>query len=147
MLAAPVLASPQRVVFDPGSSELTFTLDTTFHVVHGTLTLTGGELVYDLDTGEAEGELVIDAKAADTGNRRRDAKMHDKVLESGLFPQFVFRAEAVNGRLDERGTGEVRLTGNLEVHGASHPFTLPARVTVVDDRVLAHSEFEIPYVE
>ena len=143
----PVLAAAQRVAFDPAASEVSFTLGTTLHVVHGTLPLAISAIDFDLESGVASGKLVIDAKGAETGNRKRDRKMHEEVLETQLYPAIVFRAEGVSGRLDEKGEGDVTLVGTLDIHGESRPFELHAHVTREGESVLARCEFEIPYVE
>lgn len=143
----PALGAPQRVRFDPASSELSFTLKTTLHVVHGTLPLAESAIDFDLESGEASGELVINAKGADTGNRKRDRKMHEEVLETHLYPTFVFRAQRVEGRLEGQTGGKVKLVGTLDIHGETRPFELHARVTRDENGVLAHCEFQIPYVE
>lgn len=140
-------AAPHELVLDPDASELTFTLDSTLHRVHGSLALTGGRVTFDLETREARGTIVVDATAADTGHRRRDEKMHAKVLESRRFPEIVFRAEAIEGRLGEDGTGQVELRGTVEIHGETAPFVFPASVRLREERLEAVSEVEVPYVD
>jgi len=40
----------------------------------------------------------------------------------------------------------VSLEGMLTFHGAEHPMTLPARITVDGTRLLAELDFDVPYV-
>jgi polyisoprenoid-binding protein YceI len=147
-LGLPVAAAAERtLVLDPEASRLSFTLDTTLHEVHGTLFLAGGEVRFDPDTGAAAGTITVDARRTDTGNAKRDKKMHNSVLESVAYPQFVFQLERVEGRLAPRGRSELDLVGTMTVHGEGHPMTLRATVELDGDRARVDSRFSIPYVD
>ena len=122
LLPAASAATERAVVLDPSASEVTFTLETTFHEVHGKLGAVAGTIHFDPATGAASGEITVDARRADTGNRERDEAMHAEVLESALFPTIRFRVERVEGTLVDPGHGELRLVGVLNLHGADHPW-------------------------
>lgn len=139
-------ASEHVVILDLEVSRLSFTLDTTFHEVHGTLVLSGGQVRLDSATGAASGEITVDARRTGTGNSQRDRKMHGKVLESERYPVFVFRLQRVEGTIADAGRSEVRLVGSLSIHGADHPMILPASVEIDGDRLHADLRFEVPYV-
>jgi len=149
LLAVPAAApaAERKVTLDPGESQVTFTLDTTFHEVHGTMALSGGEIRFDPATGAASGEVVVDAKRAETGNDKRDKKMHEEVLETGRFPSIVFRPERVEGAVAPSGPSTVRISGVLKLHGADHPMTLEVKVETNGSRVAGELEMQIPYVE
>jgi len=140
------VAAPHRLVLDPQSSELTFLLDTTLHEVHGTLHLDAGEVRFDTATGEADGEIVLDAARTETGNAKRDKKMHGRVLESERFPRIVFRPARVEGQLADSGHSELEVIGTISIHGAEHPLTLPVVVERRNDRLIATTDFSVPYV-
>lgn len=146
-LVAPVLATPRVLALDVAATSISFVLDATAHKVEGRLFLESGEIRFDLETGEAGGEIVIDAVRAETGNRRRDKTMHRKVLESASFPRFVFSPNWIEGELPERGDGELVLGGTLAIHGAEHEVTLPVRLRRDGDALSATAELVVPYVE
>ncbi len=147
-LLAPLAAAAERtVVLDPAASQLTFTLGTTFHEVHGTMTLSSGTVRFDPQTGKASGEITVDARGAQTGNGKRDKTMHADVLETERFPTMAFRVDRVEGKLVDPGRSELRLVGVMTLHGADHPMTLPAKIESVAGRVRGELEFPIPYVE
>ena len=82
-LAAIALISPARLfaeqhtfVLDPERTSLTFALGATGHDVHGLLHATGGAVSFDTETGAASGEITLDARHTETGNRKRDKTMH-----------------------------------------------------------------------
>ena len=143
----PALAAERVVVLDPAASAVSFTLDTTFHEVHGTMVLTAGTIRFDTETGEASGEIAVDATRAATGNEDRDEKMHAEVLETVRFPTIVFKARRVEGVVADPGASELRIVGVMSLHGADHPMTLSTTVESADGKVRGELKFPIPYVE
>lgn len=146
-LALPALAAERAVVLDPAASAVTFTLDTTFHEVHGTMVLTAGTIRFDTETGEASGEIIVDATRAATGNEDRDEKMHAEVLETARFPTIVFTARRVEGVVADPGKSELRIVGVMSLHGSEHPMTLSTTVESAAGKVRGELAFPIPYIE
>jgi len=132
---------------DPDATRVTFTLDATAHVVHGTLGTLGGEVRLDPATGLTTGEIRIDARSAETGNDRRDRKMHAEVLESGTFPLILLRPRTIVGRIGDGSESDVTIRGELVVHGAPHDVELPASIRVSNGRFTAKLSFTVPFVE
>jgi polyisoprenoid-binding protein YceI len=145
--ASPGLAMERTVTLDPAATEISFELQATGHDVAGAFQLVAGELSFDPGTHAASGEIRIDATGADTGNKKRDKTMHHEVLESERYPLFVFRPDRLEGSLPESGTSELKLHGTVVMHGADHPLTLSATVTVEGTHVSAVTSFSVPYVE
>ena len=141
------LAAERSVTLDPAASVVHFTLDTTFHVVHGTMALAGGTIHFDTATGEASGEITVDASRAETGNKSRDETMHAEVLETARYPTIVFKARRVEGAIVDPGRSDLKIVGVMSLHGADHPMTLNATVESAAGRVQAELTFPIPYVE
>lgn len=146
-VALPALATERVVHLDPAASAVTFTLDTTFHEVHGTMVLTAGTIRFDTETGEASGEITVDATRTETGNQGRDKTMLAEVLETGRYPMIVFKARRVEGVLADPGRSELRIVGVMSLHGADHPMTLAGIVESGAGRVHGELKFPIPYVE
>lgn len=146
-IALPAAGAERVATLDPAATRVTFTLGTTFHEVHGTFAPASGSVRFDRSTGEASGTLAVDARSGETGNARRDRKMHESILESARFPSIAFRVERVEGRVPDAGRGDIRLAGVLSLHGADHPMTVPAAVDVAGDRFRAEVRLAIPYVE
>lgn len=146
-VALPALAAERAVILDPAASAVSFSLDTTFHEVQGTMVLTAGTIRFDTETGEASGEITVDATRAATGNEDRDAKMHAEVLETARFPTIVFKARRVEGVVADPGESELRIVGVMSLHGADHPMTLSTTVESADGKLRGELKFPIPYVE
>ena len=145
LVAGPAHAD-QLLRLDPAACKVSFTLPATGHDVQGVLAVKSGEVLFDLPSGRASGELVVDAKSSATGNTSRDKKMHGEVLESEKYPLFVFKPEGIAGTL---GAGEntVTLSGKLSVHGSEHPFKLPATIRLEGDTVRGTTTFAVPFID
>ena len=59
-----------------------------------------------------------------------------EVLDAARFPEIVFRSTAVEGR-EAGGIWNLRVTGELTLHGATKKLTLPLRVTFPEERLEA----------
>ncbi|HEY7387971.1 MAG TPA: YceI family protein [Bryobacteraceae bacterium] len=112
------------------------------HTVKGSFQLTRGKVHYDLATGRASGEIVIDARSGESGNATRDKKMHKAVLESERYPEIVFVPDRIEGTLEKAS-----LHGAFRIHGASHEMTVAVKAQPEGDKVNVATQFVVPYVE
>jgi polyisoprenoid-binding protein YceI len=140
-------ADERTLTLDPAATEVSFTLGATLHTVHGSAPLARGVVVFDPDGGAASGEIVVEARLADTGNEKRDRDMHQKVLLSPRFPSVVLRPTRVEGRVPGSGTATITVHGTVELIGRPHEIALPVEITVTGNEVAIRAEFELPYVE
>ena len=139
-------AGQRTLTLDPARTAVTFTLGATLHTVHGSAPLTRGVVLFDPAGGKASGEIVVDARAADTGNAKRDRDMHSKVLVSDRHPAAVLRPRQVAGVLPQAGAATLTVRGTLELLGREHEVTVPVAVTVAGAEVEISAELEVPYV-
>jgi polyisoprenoid-binding protein YceI len=137
------------VVFalDVAQSKVTWSLGTTFHTVHGSFALKKGTLRLDPATGKASGEIIVDAASGKSGNDSRDKKMHKEVLESGRYPEVVFRPDRVEGRIAPQGTSTVQVHGILVVHGSEHELTVPVQAELAADHWTGNGKFSVPFID
>lgn len=143
----PLAAEPLTFEVDPAATRAELSFNATLHTVDGTMRAKSGKVRLDSETGTAQGRLVLDATSADTGNSRRDRKMHEKILESGRFPEIVFEVDRISGALNRTGRSDILLHGTLEMHGVRKPSVLPATVLIEGDRVQATARITVPYME
>ena len=132
---------------DPQETHISFTLGSTMHEVEGSFEFTRGELRLDSQSRVLAGTVVINATSAQTGNTKRDHKMHSQVLESERFPEITLTAERFDGDFSPSGKSTVTLIGQLSIHGDSHAVELPVEVEVEGERLSVHLEMTVPYVE
>jgi polyisoprenoid-binding protein YceI len=69
-------------------------------------------------------------------------ELDELVLESAKYPEITFRSTDVKGTL-VGGKFDIRIRGDLTLHGVTRQITIPAMVTVEGDTLRAVGEFEI----
>lgn len=146
LLGASTLAAarPVQVTLDRAQTTINIFVHDVHGGVHGTFKLKSGAISFNPETGEATGEVVVDAASGDTGNDSRDRKMHKDVLESGRYPEITFLPKRVTG-FAAQGSSIVHVQGVFRIHGADHELTLEMPVQVSGDRVTGNTTFSVPY--
>ncbi len=132
---------------DPGQTSVDFTLGAFLHTVHGSFKLKSGALRIDSATGSAQGEIDIDLTTGVTGIGARDGVMRGSVLETARYPDAVFTADSVTGRLNADGASALDIHGRLAIHGAAHDVTLHVTTMSSGTQVNAATRFTIPYAQ
>lgn len=69
-------------------------------------------------------------------------ELRELVLETKQYPEISFRSTQVTVRPTPAGF-DVRLTGDLTLHGVTRPVRIPALVTLLGNDLRARGEFEI----
>jgi polyisoprenoid-binding protein YceI len=148
VVVAPLVASAEErvLILEPEKTSVTFTVKATGHDVDGVLALDSGQIRFDPDTGAVSGQVTLDLRRAQTGNRLRDREMHRSVFETERFPLVVFRPSRMQGALQASAASEIILVGIVLMHGREHAFSLPVKVRQDGERVTAEAVFDIPYV-
>ena len=134
-----------QVTLDPAQTKIDWTLGATMHSVHGTFKLKSGHVKFDPKSGDAAGEIVVDATTGESGNHDRDADMHNKVLESVRYPEIMFLPNRVIGSLAAQGKSSLQVQGVFRIHGAEHDFTLSMNIEKTGDAITATTSFVVPY--
>jgi polyisoprenoid-binding protein YceI len=147
LAATPVSAQQKTFVADPAHSSIEFTLGASFHTVHGKFQLKSGSIRFDEKTGAASGQFVADATSGDTGNKGRDRKMHQEILESRAYPEILFTVQRIKGTLAANGTSQVVVDGEFTLHGQAHPISLTLPVQLNGDTATADAHFVVPYTQ
>jgi hypothetical protein len=147
LLAPLVAAAEERVLtLQPEKTSVTFTVKATIHDVDGVLALDSGQIRFDPDTGTASGQVTLDLRRAQTGNRLRDREMRQNVFETERFPLVVFRPSRIHGTLLPSTVSDILLVGVVVMHGTEHAFSLPLKARLDGESVSAEAVFDIPYV-
>jgi polyisoprenoid-binding protein YceI len=141
-------SSPSELVFsvDPARSSLHWTLDTTLHLVHGTFAVKRGEVVIDPATGNASGEIIVDASSGKTDNDSRDKKMHQEILETARFPEIAFRLSHVEGLATPLNKSPLKLNGTFTIHGTQHDMIVPADIEFAGGHWRGTATLVVPYI-
>jgi len=142
----PSLAQQTTFTLDPQKTTVSFTLEASFHTVHGSFRVKSGTIQFDPASGAASGLIVVDATSGVTGNPRRDRNMHRDVLQSARYPEITFTPTRISGKFVPQGESQVQVEGALKLQGADHPITLPFDVQAKGNELRATTHFAIPYV-
>ena len=138
-------AQQVQVTLDPAQTKVNWVLGDVLHTVEGTFKLKSGSIVFDPKTGDASGQIVVDATSGQSGNDKRDAKMQTEVLESARFPEIVFLPKHVTGNLPAQGSATLQVQGIFRIHGGDHDMTLSFPVQADGSRATATTKFVVPY--
>src|SRR5690348_7734923 len=150
VLLCSAAAAPSRqetLSLDPAQTQVQYTVDSTFHTVHGTFRLKSGSLQFDPAGGPASGHIVVDASSGDSGNKSRDHKMTKEILEADKYQEITFTAQQMKGTLAPGGESQIQLEGTIALHGQSHPLTLDVKATRQGNSLSAETAFVIPYIQ
>jgi polyisoprenoid-binding protein YceI len=111
-----------------------------------------GEAVLDPDS-LANSSLEIKAKAAsmeetsdvftDQQKQIINKELREIVLHPDQYPEIVFRSTEVRGKSTAADQYDLRIIGNLTLHGVTRPIKIPTKVTVNGDEMRAQGEFSI----
>jgi polyisoprenoid-binding protein YceI len=69
-------------------------------------------------------------------------ELEDIVLETGKYPDIIFKSTKVTGTL-KNGAFEVKIAGDMTLHGVTRHIVIPASVTVEGDTLRAKGEFKL----
>jgi polyisoprenoid-binding protein YceI len=139
-------SQPRSLAVDPAQTKVEFTLGSLLHTVHGDFQLKRGTLSFDVRSGKASGELVVDATSGQSGSPARDKRMHAAILESAKYPEIVFRPDRVDGKVAPEGKSQVQLHGMFAIHGVEHEILFPVAVDAAAGQYTVDGIFEVPYV-
>jgi polyisoprenoid-binding protein YceI len=144
-LFAPAVAQQTQIRFDPAKTRIEWTLGDVLHTVQGTFQLKSGTISFDPRTGEASGQLIVDATSGNSGNKTRDSKMHKEVLESARYPEITFTPKHVSDFVAGQDSSTLQVAGTFTIHGGSHELTLTVPISVKSTSIEAHTSFSVPY--
>src|ERR1039458_28158 len=103
LCAALLLAEPADFVMESTHTNVEYTLGDVLHTVKGTFKLKRASFGFDPQSGQASGELVVDATSGNSGSKVRDSRMNADILESGKYPEIAFRPDRVEGDVAPEG--------------------------------------------
>ena len=72
-----------------------------------------------------------------------ESVLREDVLETAKYPEIVFKTRSVTSERRGDGTFDVRLVGELNLHGVKRAITIPVRVSLEGETLHAIGVFEI----
>src|SRR5437867_4278178 len=72
-----------------------------------------------------------------------DKELRDIVLLPDQYPDIRFKSTNVGGKSIGNGQYDLKIGGELTLHGVTRPITIPTKVTVTGNNLRAQGEFDI----
>jgi len=70
-------------------------------------------------------------------------ELHDIVLQPDQYPDIIFRSTQVQGQKLPSGEYNLKISGDLTLHGTTRPITIPTKVSLSGNDLRAVGEFSI----
>jgi polyisoprenoid-binding protein YceI len=70
-------------------------------------------------------------------------ELREIVLEPDKYPDIIFRSTSVSGRSTGPNQYDLKISGDLTLHGVTRPITIPTEVTISGNDLRARGEFSI----
>ncbi len=70
-------------------------------------------------------------------------ELREIVLQPDQYPEIVFRSTNVTGKATGSNQYDLKITGDLTLHGVTRQITIPTKVTVTGNELRAQGEFSI----
>jgi len=110
-----------------------------------------GEASMSLDS-VSPASLVMDIKSSSLEETRDiftaeqkaiiNKELNEIVLETAKYPDITFKSTDISGKL-KNGAFDVRVTGDITLHGVTRKVTIPATVTVEGNTFHAKGQFKL----
>lgn len=144
---APAPTHGVSLTLDPAQTKVHFNVDSTMHMVHGTLALKSGSVQFDPQSGKSSGSIVVDAVSCETGNNSRDQRLHKEILETWKFGEAVFRPSQIDGQVSLTAPSDFKMKGIITLHGTDHELVADVHSEFSGDHWKGTAKFEVPYTK
>ena len=147
LFTAVILGQQMSVDFDPRATKINWSLVGNVHTTHGTFQLKQGHVEMNSASGEASGELIVEANSGNSNDGARDKRMKKEILETEKFPEIRFKITRIEGAGQLKGEATIRAVGQFTIHGASHEVNIPMEMKINEDDVTGKGKFVVPFVD
>jgi len=69
--------------------------------------------------------------------------MNQEVMESAKYPAIIFEGTAISANQIGEGRYQVKVNGNLSLHGVTRSLTVPGQLSILGDMFRASGEFAL----
>lgn len=87
--------------------------------------------------------LAVTDKVSDGDRKKIEDTMRSEVLEVDKYPEIVFRSTSFSASRIDEAKYQTKITGDLTLHGATHPLTIGATVTFFEASLRAQGQFAV----
>jgi polyisoprenoid-binding protein YceI len=87
--------------------------------------------------------LAVTDKVSAGDRQKIEGTMRDEVLESGKYPEIVFKSTNVSAAKTGEGQYQAKISGELTLHGVTRPLTIPAELEFGASSLRARGGFSL----
>lgn len=87
--------------------------------------------------------LALIGKASDKDRTEIERAMREEVLETNRYPEIIFMSTSIAANQIGEGAYQIKLTGDLSLHGVTCRHLIDADVIINDGRLRARGEFPL----
>ena len=87
--------------------------------------------------------LAVTDKVSEKDKNEIENTMRSKVLEVAKYPEIVFTSTSVSASKVDEGKYQVKISGELSLHGTAHAVVVNARVELSANSLHAHGEIPL----
>src|SRR2546430_7998459 len=85
--------------------------------------------------------LAVIDKVSENDRRDIEQRMRAEVLESGKYPEIVFRSVSVSSNGTTDAQYQLKISGEIALHGVTSRVLVPAQLSSSGNDLHAHGEF------
>jgi polyisoprenoid-binding protein YceI len=87
--------------------------------------------------------LTATDKISEKDKAEIEDTMQNKVLNTPTFSEITFSSSKVSGKQAKEGLFEIKITGDLTLHGVTRLMEIPTQVSIKANQLLATGEFRL----
>src|SRR5437762_5401135 len=93
----------------------------------------------------AKTESMVETSDVFTEQQKQiiNKELREIVLEPAKYPDIIFRSTNVSGKATGSNQYDLKITGDLTLHGVTRQITIPTHVTVTGNELRAIGEFSV----
>jgi polyisoprenoid-binding protein YceI len=91
--------------------------------------------------------LSVTDKVSDSDRQTIEKTMRDEVLETGKYPEVIFKSTKIEATKTPDGLYQARIWGDLTLHGVTHNILINSQLTFDSKSVRARGEFSLKMTE
>jgi polyisoprenoid-binding protein YceI len=97
----------------------------------------------------AKTDSMVETSSVFTDQQKQiiNKELREIVLQPNQYPVIVFRSTKVTGKATAPNQYDLKIVGDLTLHGVTRPITIPTKVTVTGNELRAQGEFSINRVD
>jgi len=93
----------------------------------------------------AKAASMVETNSVFTDQQKQiiDKELREIVLQPDQYPDITFRSTSVTGKAAGANQYDLKIAGNLTLHGVTRQITIPTKVTITGNDLRAQGEFSV----